>query len=229
MAIDWKRWTRRGKRAWPAITGAFGLAGPYISTYVPVLKDYMTTSVGFATPVWVLFSCGIGGMGLAVFATVAFIGKRRASARAAASDARAAIAESNATESGAEITRLRAEVERRDWLVKTYRFAGVDWPLTQNFWSMVPQTEAGAFRSGAASWSLLDSAIGDPLCRKCRREIWEYAKSGFCLDCQTPFKLGVTGNPPDAGAKQRLKLDVYFEARAEWWRRQHPNSDESQA
>lgn len=106
-------------------------------------------------------------------------------------------------------------------LPSTYRYGGVDWPLTENFWAIVRNTSVNAFVRGTASPTLLDAAIGDPLCgnRRCRHEIWPYVNSDKCPTCGTTFQLGLKEAqliPEDA--LLRLKRDVYAEARAAYMR-----------
>ncbi len=215
-------------QVWPIIAWLLGLIGPYVASYVPVLRDYTTTEIPFGLPRWAVASSVIAIAGLLVLGVASFLGKRKAYATAAAAAERAASAEQRASTAEADAAKLRAEIERRDWRAKTFRFAGVDWPLAEQFWQIVTSTAAGDFTSGNASMSLLNGSIGDPLCRKCRREIWPCAAAGLCVDCNARFNLGLTGNESvDTTSKDRLKCEVYFEARAKYFRRQH--GAESQA
>lgn len=111
--------------------------------------------------------------------------------------------------------------EPRQKRAESYQWGGVDWPLTENFWSIVKSVSAGAFDGGTASPTLLDAAIGDPLCgnSRCRREIWPYATTNTCPACDAAFQLELAGMSlvPNE-AKLRLKRDVYGEARAAYMR-----------
>lgn len=114
---------------------------------------------------------------------------------------------------------LRENLKRREQRARTYSCGGVEWPLTENFWGIVLRTSAEDLRVNA---SLLNGAIGDPLCgnASCRREVWPYVGRGRCLDCSETFRLGLAemDSVPEE-TKLHLKNSVYREARAEYFRR----------
>jgi len=120
-----------------------------------------------------------------------------------------------------EAAALRAEIQRRDQRAATFRWGGVEWPLTLNFWGIVLHTSAGHFERGEADASLLHASIGDPLCPRCHYEVWPCAIQGKCGNCQTTFQLGLSGlETVSDGVRFRLKLDVYRVARAQYWQNQ---------
>lgn len=99
---------------------------------------------------------------------------------------------------------------------EAYPWGGLVWPLTGNFWGIVKNTAAGAFDDGRSSPTLLDSAVGDPLCGNpsCRREVWPEITANRCGACSVEFGAGLRGLHLHPDAKSRAKLKVYAEARA---------------
>ncbi len=209
---------RRGERLWStlkkkvseAAANAFiqGLGWiatsfilPFLSSrYVPSWK----ASVSLSIPWWTVISSALLATGIAVTIWARFRSNKKA-----------------ATALKVEIAALTADVERREWRTKTFPWGGVEWPLTENFWALVLRTSAEDFVTAAASPSLLNGAIGDPLCAnpKCRQEVWPYAASGMCA-CGSRFQLGLPLQRVLPEDRLRLKCSVYRDARAEYFRRQ---------
>jgi hypothetical protein len=122
-----------------------------------------------------------------------------------------------------EVAVLKTEIQRRDKRATRLPWGGVQWPLTENFWSHVRQTSAEDFATGQIVSSSLNTIIGDPLCPKCHYEVWPYAIQGKCGsgNCPATFQLGLSGlTTLSDEVKFRLKLDVYRAARAQYWRNQ---------
>lgn len=101
--------------------------------------------------------------------------------------------------------------------VARYSYGGVLWPLTVNFWGIVQHTSADDFGDGRAAPTLLNGAIGDPICANpsCHRDVWRYVTANKCEDCGARFNLGLGGAEAiSSDAKNKVKEEVYREARA---------------
>jgi hypothetical protein len=181
---------------------------PFLSSrYVPgLIGRFLKASIILSIPWWTVISSALLATGIAVTIWARFRSSRKA-----------------ATALKAEIAALRADISRREWRAQTFSWSGVEWPLTENFWGYVLRTSAEDFDTGDASPSMLNGAIGDPLCAnpKCRQEVWPSAASGMC-PCGSRFELGLTLGKVKVSSEDRLRLKrgAYRDARAEYFRRQ---------